>query len=113
MTLPELIERLQSLQRLDVIAPAMSAALSDLAALARSLAHVRTGTLRASLKPGPIVAVGAGTLEGRVRTTVFYAPYEVARGGAHDYVARTEAAAGAIERRMVAEIIAAYVRAIG
>jgi hypothetical protein len=61
----------------------------ELLKLARSIVHVRSGRLQASLHIEGPFDVGTGTLEARVTSNVPYAEEEVARGSEHDYAART------------------------
>ena len=71
----------------------------ELLKVARSVVHVVSGDLRDSLSIDPPSYVGAELSEFGVSARVSYAAYEVARGGAHDYVARTlEDGAGIIDQ---------------
>jgi hypothetical protein len=88
--LDALIARLDALDGEKIAAPAMRRTLDRMRAIARSVAHVKTGRLRGSMTAIGPVAVGAGTLEGRISPVgTFYAIYEVARGGPHDYTTLT------------------------
>jgi hypothetical protein len=71
------------------VAGRMTRAQRELLGVARRVVHVRTGKLRDSLSIDPPSYVGADLSEFGVSARVSYAGYEVAKGGEHDYVART------------------------
>ena len=84
---------------------------SDSAANPTALVHVVTGALRDSFTASAR-RVRRGEAEGLIRPGVPYADEEIARGGSHDYAARTTQAAAPIRERAarrlageVAEII--------
>lgn len=57
--------------------------------VARAVVHVVSGDLRDSLSIDPPSYIGASLSEFGVSARVSYAGFEVAKGGDHDYVART------------------------
>lgn len=70
----------------------------ELLKVARADVHVRSGDLRDSLYIVAPSYIGAEISEFEIAARASYAPYEVARGGPHDYVARTlEDGAGIID----------------
>lgn len=115
-TLPALIARIQALgAEVDTIStPALRTAIERLTAYAKSIAHVRTGLLKASLHPEGPFLLGDGTLEARVSPMpAWYAQYEVARGGDHNYAGRTLEEDAQTIAALTAELeqaVAAYVR---
>lgn len=98
----------------EVAAPALRRAIVDLTVHAKSIAHVKTGVLRASLHPEGPFQVGTGTLEAVVSPEpAFYAAQEVARGGEHDYASRTLIEARDVIDKLIAELeadVTAHVR---
>lgn len=83
----------------------------ELLRLARSIVHVQTGRLRDGLILDGPFNIGTGTLEARISApSVPYASLEAARGGEHDFAARTlaegaviiTAAAQDMERALIA-----------
>lgn len=70
----------------------------ELLGVARSVVHVKSGELRDSLYIVAPSYIGAEIGEFDVAARSSHGMYEVARGGAHDYVARTlEDGAGVID----------------
>jgi len=63
--------------------------------VARGVVHVQSGDLRDSLSIDGPSPIGDGSIETSVHSPLSYAESEVAKGGDHDYAARTlEAGAG-------------------
>jgi hypothetical protein len=71
------------------VAGRMTRAQRELLSIARGVVHVKSGELRDSLYIVAPVYQGATVSEWAVAARSAHGPYEVERGGAHDYVAQT------------------------
>src|SRR6476646_5680648 len=81
-----------------LVAGRMTRAQRDLLGVARSVVHVKSGELRDSLYVVAPAYQGASIGEWEIAARSAHGMYEVERGGAHDYVARTlEDGAGIID----------------
>ncbi len=80
------------------VAGRMTRAQRELLGAARQVVHVKTGELRDSLYVVSPSYLGAEVSEWAIEARSAHGLYEVERGGAHDYVARTlEDGAGIID----------------
>lgn len=101
MTLDEFLQLLQTAdEAIDLDATRQLLATVDdvLLPYAQSIAHKRSGDMAATMhRLGPF-PIGQGAVEARIESGAWYADEEVARGGTHDWAARTiEDQAGAID----------------
>lgn len=88
-------------------------AIRELLRVARQVAHQRSGALVAGLAIVGPFQVGAGTLEGQIRSSVPYAEDEAARGGEHDFPARTLDEGESVLDRLARDIEQIYIQETG
>lgn len=113
MNLPEFLALLETAgDRIDrATAALLTECADDLTAYARSIEHVQSGNMQGSTtRLGPFPA-GDG-LECQIVSGAWYAGREVARGGAHDWPARTIAESQARILQLELEAAGAVVKAL-